>query len=206
MPRERATNEEEAELLGGHETTARISEDGSEASGSSISTMSLVLEHINDGAPNSSSHAQLNEKYRDDDDYVPRRAREQRDVEEGHFEPLQPVDKKARRVLWIVATICLSGWGLALASFLYNGSYKHVSSRPHDPLASSTKGSGKKVTLDQVMSGQWYASTQSVSWIPGPNGEDGLLLERNVAGKDYLIVEDIRNKDKEGSKGHTTLI
>ncbi|KAJ4992164.1 pheromone maturation dipeptidyl aminopeptidase [Stagonosporopsis vannaccii] len=206
MPRERTINEEEAELLGGHEATARISEDGSEASGSSISTMSLVLEHINDGAPNGTSHSQLNEKYRDEDDYVPGRAREELDVEDGRFEPLKPVDKKARRMLWIVATICVVGWGLALASFLYNGNYKHVSSRPHDPLASSTKGSGKKVTLDQVMSGQWYASTQSVSWIPGPDGEDGLLLERNVAGKDYLIVEDIRNKDKKGSKGHTTLI
>jgi dipeptidyl aminopeptidase len=207
MPRERARNEEEeAELLGGHETKARMSEDGSEASGSSISTMSLVLEHINDGAPNGTLRSQLNEKYRDDDDYVPGRAREQLDVEDGRFEPLKPVDKKARRMLWIVGTICVIGWGLALVSFLYSGSYKHASTRPHDPLASSTKGSGKKVTLDQVMSGQWYPTTQSVSWIAGPNGEDGLLLEKGVAGKDYLVVEDIRNKDSKGSKGHTTLI
>lgn len=206
MPRERATNEEEAELLGGHETKARISEDGSETSGSSISTMSLVLEHINDGAPNGTSHAMLSEKYRDDDTYEPGRAREQLDIEDGRFEPLKPVDKKARRMLWIVCAICAIGWGLALVSFLYSGSYKHASTRPHDPLASSTKGSGKKVTLDSVMSGQWYPTSHSVSWIPGPDGEDGLLLEKGVSGKDYLVVEDIRNKDKAGSKGHTTLM
>jgi dipeptidyl aminopeptidase len=206
MPRERATNEEESGLLGGHDTQARRSEDGSEASGSSISTMSLVLEHINDGAPNGSSHSKLDEKYRDNDDYVPGRAREQLDIEDGRFEPLKPVDKKARRVLWIVGIICAIGWGLALVSFIYNGNYKHVSTKPHDPLASVTKGSGKKVTLDQVMSGQWYANTQSVSWIAGPNGEDGLLLEKGVTDKDWLFVEDIRTKDKKGSKGHTTLM
>ncbi|KAF9699811.1 hypothetical protein EKO04_002186 [Ascochyta lentis] len=206
MPRERAMNEEQAELLGGHEMKARISEDGSEASASSISTMSLVLEHINDGAPNGASHPKLNEKYRDDDNYEPGRAREQLDIEDGRFEPLKPVDKKARRMLWIIGTICAIGWGLALVSFLYSGNYKHASTKPHDPLASSTKGSGKKVTLDSVMNGQWYPNTQSVSWIPGPNGEDGLLLEKGVSGKDYLVVEDIRNKDRAGSKGHTTLM
>src|SRR5690242_15948657 len=105
MPRERATIEEEAELLGGHESKERKSEDGSEASGSSISTMSLVLEHINDGPPNGASRSGLNEKYHDDDDddYVPGRAREQLDIEDGRFEPLKPVDRKARRWLWIVA-------------------------------------------------------------------------------------------------------
>ncbi|KAH6638238.1 putative dipeptidyl-aminopeptidase B [Boeremia exigua] len=206
MPRERATIEEEAELLGGHAAAARVSEDGSEASGSSISTMSLVLEHINDGEPNASLHSRLNEKYTDDDGYVPGRAREQLDIEDGRLEPLKPVDKKARRMLWIVGTICIIGWGLALLSFLYSGSYKHASTRPHDPLASSTKGSGKKVTLDQVMSGQWYPHTQSVSWIPGPNDEDGLLLEQGVGGKDYLVVEDIRDQGKKGSKSHTILI
>jgi dipeptidyl aminopeptidase len=206
MPRERVLNEEEAELLGGHETKGRPSEDGSEASASSISTMSLVLEHINDGTTTGASRAQLNEKYRDDDDYVPGRAREQLDIEDGRFEPLKPVDKKARRMLWIVGVICIIGWGLALVSFLYSGNYKHASTRPHDPLASSTKGSGKKVTLDSVMSGQWYPNQQSVSWIPGSSGEDGLLLEKGVSGKDYLVVEDIRNKDKAGSKGHTTLM
>ena len=206
MPRERAIHEEEAELLGGHKTNTRISEDGSEASISSISTMSLVLEHINDGAFSGTSHSKLNEKYQDDDSYESGHAREQLDVEDGRLEPLKPVDKKARRMLWIIGTICAIGWGLALVSFLYSGSYKHASTRPHDPLASSTKGSGKKVTLDSVMSGQWYPTTQSVSWIPGPNGEDGLLLEKGVSGKDYLVVEDIRNKDKIESKGYTILM
>jgi dipeptidyl aminopeptidase len=196
MPRERIANEEEANLLAGHETATRNSEDGSEASASSISTTSLVLEHINDGHNNGASRANISEKYRDDDNGEPGRAREQFDIEDGRFEPLQPVDKKARRLLWIVGAICVLGWALALVSFLTSGSYKHASTRPHDPLASSTKGSGKKVTLDSVLSGQWYAKQQTVSWIAGPNGEDGLLLEQGVANKDYLMVEDIRNKDR----------
>jgi dipeptidyl aminopeptidase len=196
MPRERTANEEEANLLAGHETATRNSEDGSEASASSISTTSLVLEHINDGFNNGASRAKMSEKYRDDDNGEPGHAREQFDIEDGRFEPLQPVDKKARRLLWIVSAVCVVGWALALVFFLMSGSYKHASTRPHDPQASSTKGSGKKVTLDSVLSGQWYAQQQTVSWIAGPNGEDGLLLERGVANKDYLMVEDIRNKDR----------
>jgi dipeptidyl aminopeptidase len=207
MPRERIATEEEAKLLAGHETSTRNSEDGSEASASSISTTSLVLEHINDGHDNGASRAKLSEKYRDDDNGEPGRAREQFDVEDGRFVPLQPVDKKARRLLWIVGAVCVLGWTLALVFFLMSGSYKHASTRPHDPLASSTKGSGKKVTLDSVLSGQWYAREQGVSWIAGPNGEDGLLLEQGVAKKDYLMVEDIRNKDRaEGSKIKITLM
>tara|TARA_R110002003_G_scaffold589_9_gene20629 strand:+ start:12263 stop:14935 length:2673 start_codon:yes stop_codon:yes gene_type:complete len=201
MPRPRAVNEEETELLAGHETSTRPSEDGSEASGSSISTISLVLEHINDGAING-TQAKLGEKYTDDDNKGLGHASERFDVEEGKFHPLTPVDKKARRMLWIVGTICVLGWALALVSFLMNGTYKPASTRPHDPTASVTKGSGKKITLDSILGGQFWPNSQSVSWIAGPNGEDGLLLEKDVAGKEYLVVEDIRSKGNVGVTGN----
>ncbi|KAH7076508.1 putative dipeptidyl-aminopeptidase B [Paraphoma chrysanthemicola] len=201
MPRPRDVNEEETELLARHDTSTRPSEDGSEASGSSISTISLVLEHINDGATNG-THARLGEKYTDEDNDGLRHASERFDVEEGKFHPLTPVDKKARRTLWIVGTICVLGWALALVSFLMNGNYKHASTRPHDPTASITKGSGKKITLDSILGGQFWPSSQSVSWIAGPNGEDGLLLEKDVAGKEYLVVEDIRSKGNVGVTGN----
>jgi dipeptidyl aminopeptidase len=160
-------NDEETEPLTKDQTAARNSEDSSGASVSSASTTSLVLEHINERG---AAHSRLGEKYRDNDG-EPNRTRERFDVEDGSFPELKPVDKKARRMLWIIGTICVVGWGLALASFLFGGSYKHVSTRPHDPLATQTKGSGKKVTLDSVLNGEWYASKQSVSWIAGPKGE-----------------------------------
>lgn len=202
MPRPRAANEEETELLAKHETSARPSEDGSETSGSSISTTSLVLEHINDNTFNGASRSKLAEKYTDDDTGKPGNARERFDIEEGRFQTLTPVDKKARRWLWIVGVICVLGWGLALVSFLMKGNYKPASTRPHDPNASITKGSGKKVTLDDVLGGQFWPQSQSVSWIHGPNGEDGLLLEKGVTNKEYLVVEDIRSKGDAGVTGH----
>ncbi|KAH8732954.1 putative dipeptidyl-aminopeptidase B [Phaeosphaeriaceae sp. PMI808] len=198
MPRQR---EEETQLLGNHDISPRPSEDGSETSGSSISTTSLVLEHINDSAFNGTT-AKRGEKYTDDGDGQLEHARERFDVEEGALQQLTPVDKKARRMLWIVGAICVIGWALALVSFLVNGSFKAASTRPHDPNASVTKGSGRKITLDSILSGQFWPSSQSVSWIAGPNGEDGLLLEKGVYGKDYLVVEDIRSKGNAKQAGN----
>jgi dipeptidyl aminopeptidase len=206
MPRERAVNDEETEPLTKEQLASRSSEDGSEASGSSISTTSLVLEHIHDGTTNGASYTKMQEKYRDNDNEHTERSREQFDVETGHLQGLKPVDKKARRLLWIVGVICVVGWALALASFLVKGTYKHASTRPHDPLASSTKGSGRKVSLDSVLSGQWWANRQSVSWIAGPNGEDGLLLEKGVADKDFLMVENVRNKGNAAATGSKTTL
>ncbi|KAJ4287230.1 hypothetical protein N0V90_012628 [Kalmusia sp. IMI 367209] len=192
-PRERAVNDEETEPLTRAETSSRNSAEGSRSSISSISTTSLVLEHIHDVA-NGASHAKYGEKYRDDGNADLAPQRERFDIEDGRSQALKPVDKKARRLLWIIGTICVAGWALALFSFLSTGSYKHVSTRPHDPLATSTKGSGKKVTLDSVLAGQWYATRQSVSWIAGPTGEDGLLLERGVSQGGYLVVENVRDQ------------
>lgn len=206
MPRKGASKEEETELLTRDERSSRTSEDGSEASISSISTTSLVLEHINDPSINAALRAQRGEKYTDNDDDDPSQTRERFDVEDGRYQAPTTVDRKTQRWLWIVGAVCVIGWSLALVSFLMKGSYKHVSTRPHDPLAESTKGSGKKITMDDVFSGRFYPQTQSVSWIAGPNGEDGLLLEKGSGSKDYLVVEDIRNKDKARAAASTTTL
>ncbi|KAF2788148.1 putative dipeptidyl-aminopeptidase B [Melanomma pulvis-pyrius CBS 109.77] len=206
MPRERAVNDEETEPLNKEQIEARSSEDGSDASVSSVSTTSLVLEHINESSTNGASHSRLGEKYRDDDDAGPNPTRERFDVEDGRFPELKPVDKKARRLLWIIGTICVVGWGLALASFLTGGSYKHASTRPHDPLATVTKGSGRKVTLDSVLGGEWYPQRQSVSWIAGPKGQDGLLLEMGGSDGGWLVVEDIRTKGNAATAGSKTTL
>jgi dipeptidyl aminopeptidase len=124
------------------------------------------------------------------------------DVENGPFlnnstPSGKEVDKKFRRLMWIVGGVFVGAWLLALVLFLGKQAYRHSSSTPHDPAATASRGNGKKVTLDQVMSGAWRAEKQSISWIEGANGEDGLLLEQGVGGKDYLIVEDVRGKKDE---------
>ncbi|KAL6159706.1 hypothetical protein ACJBU6_02135 [Exserohilum turcicum] len=207
MPRPRdALKEEEAELLTKDERSARTSEDESEGSISTISTTSLVLEHINNPAINGASLSKRGEKYTDNDEDAGR-SQEQFDIEGAQYRAPAAVDKKTRRWLWIIGTACVAGWTLALVFFLMNGTYKHVSSRPHDPLASSTKGSGKKITMEDVMEGRFYAEQQRIEWIAGPQGEDGLLLEKNIGAGDYLVVEDIRNKgDNKDSKTKTTLM
>jgi dipeptidyl aminopeptidase len=103
------------------------------------------------------------------------------------------VDKKFRRLIWVVGCVFVGAWLVALALFLFSQAYRHTSAVPHDPTATATRGNGKKVTLDQVLSQQWRPRKQSISWIEGANGEDGLLLEQGVAGKDYLVVEDVRS-------------
>lgn len=108
-----------------------------------------------------------------------------------------PVDKRYRRYLWILGLVCFVGWGLAALLFFVKGNYKHASTLPHDPLATASRGTGKKVTLEEVQSGQWRARRHAISWIAGPRGEDGLLLERGDArNTEYLVVKDVRERDK----------
>ena len=101
--------------------------------------------------------------------------------------------KRARRMMWILGALCFGGWLLALMLFVSRKTYKHASSKPFDPAATVSKGSGKAVTLNQILAGQWNAQHQHISWIEGVNGEDGLLLEQNSdQGKDFLVVADVR--------------
>src|SRR4051812_38889995 len=108
------------------------------------------------------------------------------DLETGPFiakgAPGKDVDKKFRRLVFIVGGVFIGAWLVALGLFLWNQSYLHSSAIPHDPAATASRGNGKKVTLDEVMGGQWRARKRSISWIEGTNGEDGLLLEQNVPG------------------------
>lgn len=103
----------------------------------------------------------------------------------------KPMDRKLRRILIAIGAALVTAWLAALAVLVASGSYKHASDSDHDPGAGS-RGSGKPVTLDQVLSGFWMSKSHSISWIADPDGHDGLLLERGAANKDYLVVEDVR--------------
>ncbi|KAL1968303.1 hypothetical protein VTN77DRAFT_2138 [Rasamsonia byssochlamydoides] len=134
-----------------------------------------------------------------------------RDLEEAEFDPadglLQGTSRKekgdrTRRVLWILGVLCLGGWLLAFFIFLgqRRASDAATASTPavHEPdSATGTTSYGKPLVLDQVIYGQWFGKSHSISWIPGPNGEDGLLLEQEENGrKGYLWVDDIRSRGK----------
>ena len=165
-------------------------------SGSSLSTTSLVLEHVSDKAIRAKEALYNGMTYRD---------RERKDSDAGEDIDLdmedqlawkrqvRPVDRKARRVFYVLIAIGLVGWVAAFFLFLGQGRHKMNVDRPHNPHATNTIGHGQKVTLSQILNGQWAPKRHDITWIKGPKGEDGLLLERNGGfGRDYLVVEDVR--------------
>lgn len=116
------------------------------------------------------------------------------DEEDGFYRPPseKQTSKRGRRIIWLLGVLCIGGWLLALLLFISKKTYKHSSTIPYDPAATVTPGSGKAVTLDQVLTGQWQPRRRQLSWIAGPDGEDGWLLEQAVPGEDYLVIEDVR--------------
>lgn len=178
-------DEESLPLTSGESDGVRYSEDEARRSTSTVSTTSLVLEHITGNNSSLKAKEAL---------YGSQRA-QQFDVEDGPpwHSVTRPVDKKARKILWIVVGVAALGWVAALFLFIGTGAHKPLSSKPHDPHATSTPGNGHKVTLEQILSGQWWPKSHAISWIGGANGEDGLLLQRGgEGGRDYLVVEDVR--------------
>ncbi|KAF7890560.1 hypothetical protein EAF00_008875 [Botryotinia globosa] len=201
--------EENAKLLSTEQES--VSRNSSDSVASTASTTSLVFDRIGErvAANGSEKPTMVTPKfpprgemaYADDEHtqiHLDEEEEKDYDMEDGAFlingATNKSVDKKLRRLIWIIGGVFIGAWVLALFIFLGKQAYKHSSESPHDPQATSSRGSGKKVTMDQVMGGQWRATKHSISWIEGANGEDGLLLEQGSVGKDYLIVEDVRTQ------------
>lgn len=221
--------EEERELI---EQSPIDGRRGSLGSVSSASTTSLVFERISERLDSEKQHANGDSQqypprsdsrpYADsidglspldeDDMELEDREKNSTDLETGPFIASihdKGPDKRFWRLFKIGTLVFILAWLFGLGYFLASHSYQHASAKPHDPAATASRGSGKKVTLDQVMGGQWRARKQGISWISGANGEDGLLLESGGAGdKGYLVVEDIRSKDSNavGGLSSTTLM
>ena len=167
----------------------------------SSSDTSIALERLNeDGIAVNNGHAkgyhrrQKSESYADDDMYM------------GQRRPSVSM-QRSKRIIWALAAVCIVGWLAALLLFVSRKSYTHPNAIPYNPSATVTKGSGKEVTLDSVLTGQWSPQKQHVKWIEGANGEDGLLLERNSGSGAYLRVEDVRSsKPNTESKPSQTLM
>lgn len=176
-------------------------DDDRRRSRSSASTTSFILEHASDNAAIRAKEAL----------YTDSPGQQELELEDqvAWQRASKSADKKARRVLYMLVAIGVVGWVAAL--FLFLGQDRQVphAARPHDPHATSTTGNGKKVTFEQVQQGAWYATQHAIKWIAGPDGEDGLLLERGGAeGRDYLVVEDVRyrGEDVTTQKKHSTTL
>lgn len=164
---------------------------------SSVSTTSLIFDRIDER-----EKLGRNERIQDFEDEDPLKDDEEDAFLGGRSMAARGgpgMDRKLKRIIFILAGLLLASWLGGLATFISSKSYQSASSQELDPAATSTKGSGKKVTLDQVLSGYWRPKAHSISWIAGAKGEDGLLLERAAAGKDYLVVEDVQSMDKEAA-------
>ncbi|KAF2099686.1 putative dipeptidyl-aminopeptidase B [Rhizodiscina lignyota] len=192
MAKKDISDVEETQPLTQTDHNARISLESARDSVTTASTTSLVLEHLNGNAMNGKY-----EPYSDSNGVPAAKDPESFDMEDGKYVGVRGVDKKYRRILIGMIVVALVGWGFALFGFVSSGTYKHSSSKPHDPAATGSRGSGKKITLESVLTGQWGARKHDISWIAGKNGEDGMMLEQGEAGKDYLVVEDVKHR---GSK------
>ncbi|GAM40996.1 chaperonin-containing T-complex delta subunit [Talaromyces pinophilus] len=146
--------------------------------------------------------------YRDIDEDV--------EVERGDNIFSHPIEKSKRnrgsRLIWVVGLLCLGGWILAFVLFWgrrnNNSELSSSIAAIHD--ADSATGAtsyGKPLTLDGVLNGSWGRRRHSISWIAGPNGEDGLLLERGEDGKKgYLRVESILSRQNETNAGDSWVL
>ncbi|KXX74098.1 putative dipeptidyl-aminopeptidase B [Madurella mycetomatis] len=105
------------------------------------------------------------------------------------------MDRGMRRALLIVAGLLISAWIAGLVVYISTKSYKPASEVAHDPQATVHRGSGKQVTIEQVLGNFWRAQSHSISWIAGPDGEDGLMVEQAGGSKHYLVVEDVRTQN-----------
>ncbi|KAI9374750.1 pheromone maturation dipeptidyl aminopeptidase DapB [Aspergillus egyptiacus] len=137
------------------------------------------------------------------------RYRDDEDGELGLDEPLQPTksaSSRSRRILWLLVFLCLGGWVLAFVLFVIGGrsDYKTASDalqlHPPGSFPGSTS-SGKPINLEQVVSGAFSPQSHAISWIAGPNGEDGLLVETGESEKEgYLRVHDISSEDGKANR------
>ncbi|KAL2757349.1 hypothetical protein ACRALDRAFT_1054663 [Sodiomyces alcalophilus JCM 7366] len=108
---------------------------------------------------------------------------------DGESRP-QGMDKGFKRGLYIAGGVLSVLWCIILLVFLTAKPGVSTVEVDDDP-GSTFHKSAKPVTLDQVLSGLWRPTSRSISWVPGPDGEDGLLLEKGAPDKDYLLVQDV---------------
>ncbi|RYP91259.1 hypothetical protein DL770_002651 [Monosporascus sp. CRB-9-2] len=168
---------------------------------SSVSTTSLVFERLGEREKLGGSLSDFN-----DEDPLNQGSHDEREafLASAPDDRIIGMDKKLKRIILILGGLIVASWGTGL--FMYLSSNYSSQNEEHGPEATASLGSGKKITIDQIHDGYWYANSHEIGWIEGANGEDGLLLEREADGKDYLVVEDVRSLNREHVAGSGPVI
>lgn len=159
---------------------------------SSVSTTSLIFERIEE---RNAEKQPLNagdddDPLRDDPDDESADLESARFLAPGAAIQHRPVDKRSCRAVAVTIAILTLAWVGALAVYIFSPHDAAVSSRP-GAASAGQDATGNPVTLEQVLGSEWNPKSHSISWVPGPDGEDGLLLQQGAADKDYLVVEDV---------------
>ncbi|PGH09659.1 hypothetical protein AJ79_05625 [Helicocarpus griseus UAMH5409] len=195
-------DEESEPLTRGDSTEFRDSSNSLDYSSSTASLSLAVIDRINGSTHDASSGEKSHEDHHRDGKYWDE---EEFDIEEADYVPSggKPVHKRTKIVFWTLLLLCLGGWSLAFVLFLFRGheTSETVSVSSEDNVSGGGPH-GNRVTLDEVLQGKWSPRSHQISWLPGPKGEDGLLLEMDGTSlKGYLRVEDvIARKDKNSAK------
>lgn len=138
-----------------------------------------------------------------------------RDAEDGPADDAfipQPTTRKTKWVVWMFVALCLGGWVVAFVVMLAtrNPENQHSSSNDQTtlsgvPLSANFTTTKKTVTVADFSSGKFEPKKHSISWIPGPHGEDGLLLEQDEHNEnEFLRVRNVTTRSK-GREEHASL-
>ncbi|KAL2854883.1 putative dipeptidyl-aminopeptidase B [Aspergillus pseudoustus] len=193
----RSEDHEDAELLpvGRHRSASAASQTSSD---SGLSVDSVFLQENKFTIPHSQTQDAGGIRYRDEEDGEP-----------GLSESLlrtKPSSNRSRRLIWGLIILCVGGWVLAFVLFVTQGrsSYKTASNPPqlHGPgISPGDASGGRPITLEQVLAGAFSPRAHAISWIAGPDDEDGLLIERGESdGEGYLRINDIRSPNNETNR------
>ncbi|KAL6231225.1 putative dipeptidyl-aminopeptidase B [Aspergillus navahoensis] len=184
---------EESELLPAIRTrSSSRSSDDSDDSGLSVD--SILEEQKYNAAPTDTMGLSLGMGYCDEEG-----------GEAGPSEALlqtKASSSRSRRLIWLLVSLCCGGWVVALVLFVTQGrsAYRTASDvlqLDNSGSFSDSTSSVKPLTLQQVLSGTFSPRGHAISWVAGPDGEDGLLIERGEDDEEgYLRVNDIRQDGK----------
>lgn len=164
---------------------------------SSVSTTSLIFDRIEER--NAEKQAL---KERSDADHPHDDDEDAADLESARFlgpgAGLQhkPAKRRSCRAIAITMAVLTLVWFAALAAYV--SSFDDAGAEADsdaDTVVAGQAPAGNPVTLEQVLGSDWNAASHSISWVPGPDDEDGLLLLQGAVGKDYLVAEDVRDAE-----------
>lgn len=188
---------EESELLPMNRRRSSATSATSDDSGFSVDSVFEEEQKFN-VAPADTLGGARGMRYRDEEDG-------ETEANESFLHTKSSTSSRSRRLVWLLVLLCVGGWVLAFVLFVTKGRSDIQRSsdifQVHEP-GPNVPGvnSGRPVKLEQVLSGAFAPKGHAISWIAGPDGEDGLLVEKGESDDGYLRINDIHSKEGETSR------